>query len=162
MQNKKSYPISFTLSCYNNQSSFTISHLYKTFNSPAKEIQFSCKNSFSLFTSNFKTERDLICVDEGNSNNIYILLIYYQKITKDLLLDNLKKLIFEIKKIKKGKETFFILPIELIGIHLKPKITVDLKMHYDEIEYTTGKNYYKILNNYININELNKHNFLKV
>lgn len=162
MQNKKSHLNNFSLPCYSNQNSFTITHLYRTFNLPSKEVQFFCKNSFSLFTSNFKTEKDLICVDEENSNNIYILLVYYQKITKDLLFDNLKKLIFEIKKIKKQEETFFILPIELIGTHLKPKITVDLKMHYNEIAYTSGKNYYKILNNYININELNKHNFLKI
>lgn len=52
---------------------------------------------------------------------------------------------------------FFIIPIEIIGIMDKPNITIDSKMVCSEEQH-----FYKILNNVIDINKLDKKNFIKV
>lgn len=132
---------------------------YQANNPPNKIIQIICKKSFSLATSNFKTELDVICKD--NDNNIYIALIFHQKITSELLVKNLKILIRDIQTSTSNIQ-FFIIPIEIIGIMYKPNITIDANMEYLKQIYNKDKYFYKILNNVIDINKLGKINFIKV
>ncbi len=146
------------LSCFSNLKMHRIVCQYKGCNPPNKMIQIICKKGFSLVTSSFKTELDLICKDENN--NIYIALIFHQKITKELLKEKLKILIADIKTYGNSIQ-FYIIPIEINGKMFKPNITVDSKMEYIEKNFIPGKFFYSISNNIIDINNLNKNNFIK-
>lgn len=153
MNSDKQYLQNITLACFSNFRPHNTTCEYKGNNPPNKIIQIICRKSFSLATSNFKTEQDVICKDD---NNIYIALVFHQKVTKDLVTSKLKILIREIKMLGSCIQ-FFIIPIEIIGIMDKPNITIDSKMVCLEEQH-----FYKILNNVIDINKLDKKNFIKV
>lgn len=158
MNSNKEFIENISLSCFSNLKIHNTVCQYTECNPPNKIIQIICKKSFSLVASSFKTELDLICKDEHN--NIYIALIFHQKITKELIIKKIKVLIVDIKTYGNGIQ-FYIIPIEISGRIFKPNITVESKMEYREKDFSPGKFFYSVSNNIININNLNKNNFIK-
>ena len=77
-----------------------------------------------------------------------------------MIIKKIKVLIADIKTYGNGIQ-FYIIPIEISGRIFKPNITVESKMEYREKDFSPGKFFYSVSNNIININNLNKNNFIK-